>query len=76
MHPLCIQDLPVAYQQLTINNECHIKFNRKEIKGVLNKYKSTSLRNKVIIIIIISLLMFPLLGHMPSLWITHKENGL
>jgi hypothetical protein len=25
--------------------------------------------------IIISLLMFPLLGHRPSLWITHKENG-
>jgi hypothetical protein len=25
--------------------------------------------------IIISLLMFPLLGHMPSLLITHKENG-
>jgi hypothetical protein len=27
------------------------------------------------IIIMISLLMSPLLGHMPSLWITHKENG-
>jgi hypothetical protein len=26
------------------------------------------------IIIIISLLMSPLLGHRPSLWITHKEN--
>jgi hypothetical protein len=25
--------------------------------------------------IIISLLMSPLLGHRPSLWITHKENG-
>jgi hypothetical protein len=25
--------------------------------------------------IIISLLMSPLLGHSPSLWITHKENG-
>jgi hypothetical protein len=25
--------------------------------------------------IIISLLMSPLLGHKPSLWITHKENG-
>jgi hypothetical protein len=29
----------------------------------------------VIIIIIISPLMSPLLGHTPSLWITHKENG-
>jgi hypothetical protein len=27
------------------------------------------------IIIIISLLMVPLLGHRLSLWITHKENG-
>jgi hypothetical protein len=27
------------------------------------------------VIIIISLLMSPLLGHRPSLWITHKENG-
>jgi hypothetical protein len=27
------------------------------------------------IIVIISLLMSPLLGHRPSLWITHKENG-
>jgi hypothetical protein len=27
------------------------------------------------IIIIISLLMSQLLGHRPSLWITHKENG-
>jgi hypothetical protein len=25
--------------------------------------------------IIISLLMFPLLGHRASLWITHKKNG-
>jgi hypothetical protein len=25
--------------------------------------------------IIISLLMLPLLGHRPSLWITHMENG-
>jgi hypothetical protein len=29
----------------------------------------------IIIIIIISLLMSPLLGHRPSLWITRKENG-
>jgi hypothetical protein len=29
----------------------------------------------IIIIIIIILLMPPLLGHRPSLWITHKENG-
>jgi uncharacterized membrane protein YagU involved in acid resistance len=29
----------------------------------------------IIIIIIISLLMSPLLGHRPSLWITYKENG-
>jgi hypothetical protein len=29
----------------------------------------------IIIIIIISLLMSPLLGHRPCLWITHKENG-
>jgi hypothetical protein len=29
-----------------------------------------------IIIIFISLLISPLLGHRPSLWITHKENGL
>jgi hypothetical protein len=29
----------------------------------------------IIIIIIISLLMSPLLGHRPSLWITQKENG-
>jgi preprotein translocase subunit Sec63 len=29
----------------------------------------------IIIIIIISLLMSPLLGHRPSLWITHKENA-
>jgi hypothetical protein len=28
----------------------------------------------IIIIIIISLLMSPLLGHRPSLWITQKEN--
>jgi hypothetical protein len=28
-----------------------------------------------VIFIIISLLMSPLLGHKPSLWITHKENG-
>jgi hypothetical protein len=28
----------------------------------------------IIIIIIISLLISPLLGHRPSLWITHKEN--
>jgi hypothetical protein len=28
-----------------------------------------------IIIIIISLLMPPLLGQRPSIWITHKENG-
>jgi hypothetical protein len=27
------------------------------------------------VIIIISLLMPPLLGHRPSLWITYKENG-
>jgi hypothetical protein len=27
------------------------------------------------IISIISLLISPLLGHRPSLWITHKENG-
>jgi hypothetical protein len=27
------------------------------------------------VIIIISLLLSPLLGHRPSLWITHKENG-
>jgi hypothetical protein len=26
-------------------------------------------------VIIISILMFSLLGHRPSLWITHKENG-
>jgi hypothetical protein len=26
-------------------------------------------------LVIISLLMSPLLGHRPSLWITHKENG-
>jgi hypothetical protein len=26
-------------------------------------------------IIIISLLMSPLLGHRPSLWVRHKENG-
>jgi hypothetical protein len=26
-------------------------------------------------IIIIGLLMSPLLGHRPSLWITHNENG-
>jgi hypothetical protein len=32
--------------------------------------------NHGIISIIISLLMPPLLGHRPSLWITHKENGL
>jgi hypothetical protein len=30
---------------------------------------------KSFIIIIISLLMSPLLGHKPSLWITHKKNG-
>jgi hypothetical protein len=29
----------------------------------------------IIIITIISLLMPPLLGHRPSLWITHKEKG-
>jgi hypothetical protein len=29
-----------------------------------------------ILVIIISLLMSPLLGYRPSLWITHKENGL
>jgi hypothetical protein len=29
----------------------------------------------LIIIIIISLLTSPLLGHRPSLWITHKGNG-
>jgi hypothetical protein len=29
----------------------------------------------IIIIIIVSLLMSPLLGHRPSSWITHKENG-
>jgi hypothetical protein len=29
----------------------------------------------MIIIIIISLLMSPLLGHRPFLWITHKETG-
>jgi hypothetical protein len=29
----------------------------------------------VIIIIIISLIMAPLLGHRTSLWITHKEKG-
>jgi hypothetical protein len=28
------------------------------------------------LIIIISLLMSPLLGHRPSLWITYKENEL
>jgi hypothetical protein len=32
-------------------------------------------RKGEVIIIIIRLLMFPLLGHRPSLWITHKENG-
>jgi hypothetical protein len=31
--------------------------------------------NPLITAIIISLLMSPLLGHRPSLWITHKENG-
>jgi hypothetical protein len=29
-----------------------------------------------VFIIINSLLMASLLGHMPSLWITHKKNGL
>jgi hypothetical protein len=29
----------------------------------------------VYIYIIVSLLMSPLLGHRPILWITHKENG-
>jgi hypothetical protein len=29
-----------------------------------------------VIIIIISLLMIPLMGRKPFLWITHKENGL
>jgi hypothetical protein len=31
--------------------------------------------NMRVIIVLISLLMSPLLGHRPSLWITYKENG-
>jgi hypothetical protein len=37
--------------------------------------KESNLHSKKYIIIIISLLMSLLLGHRPSLWITHKENG-
>jgi hypothetical protein len=34
-----------------------------------------SILDSKILIIIISLLMSPLLGHMPFFWITHKEIG-
>jgi hypothetical protein len=30
----------------------------------------------ILCFIIISVLMSPLLGHRPALWVTHKENGL
>jgi hypothetical protein len=36
-------------------------------------YVSLSLRLELYLII--NLLMSPLLGHRPTLWITHKENG-
>jgi hypothetical protein len=51
---------------------------------VSNKLESNELRHLVkpmkrlritYIIIITRSLMSPLLGHRPSLWITHKENG-
>jgi hypothetical protein len=38
-------------------------------------YHRGSTPKKAILLFIISLLMSPLLGHRPSLWITHKENG-
>jgi hypothetical protein len=38
-------------------------------------FYSMVFRNISLLIIIISLLMSPLLGHRPSLWITHKGNG-
>jgi hypothetical protein len=42
----------------------------------LNTFQYKIIGNIHIIIIIISPLMSPPLGHRPSLWITHKENGL
>jgi hypothetical protein len=39
------------------------------------KHGTVKLNIQKVIIIIISLLMPPLLGHKPSLWINHKEHG-
>jgi hypothetical protein len=40
---------------------------------IIPKYGGRNIAN-VIIIIIISLLISPLLGHRPSFWVTHKEG--
>jgi hypothetical protein len=50
------------------------KYKKKENIKV-HLYAQLNSIKKIIIIIIISLLISPLLGHGPSLWIAHKKNG-
>jgi hypothetical protein len=52
-----------------------VNFNATLMQSNFDNLGYNKLVYAVIIIIIISLLMSPLLGHRPSLWITHKENG-
>jgi hypothetical protein len=72
----CHSDLKLCYeskysqnQQLSGPSEAQ---NSKLRYGHLSYYHKGCFN---IIIIIIGLLMSPLLGHRPSLWITHNEKG-
>jgi hypothetical protein len=51
------------------------KWNPEKDRLIQKGKKEALIERKISVIIIISLLMSPMLGHRPSLWNTHKESG-